>query len=246
MPVAIDHVSTAAIAASNPLGSYPNVVVVDFGRERFNYCPISMRDLIQWTAYRLDCDGGNHRAASLLRAIAEQFYPMSEDQADWIIEDLEDQGRLISHDFEEVFPPAVDPRLLKLVDGFACCPETFEQHSMPALDRNEANFLDFAFPDVAVVRFGLRGIRIHCLDLIWWHYADNECREMAHQDEEAWLDVWEMSSDRHLTNERYRADIRMRANYGDHAVDGDRRPSHGGTTHPAEQDAILAELAGLI
>ncbi|WP_449396780.1 hypothetical protein [Devosia riboflavina] len=252
MPIVIDHISTAAIAASNPHGSYPNVVVVDFGRPRFNYCPISMRDLIQWRAYRLDSDDGNHRAAILLRAVADHFYPIRDDQADWIIEDLEDRGIPIDHDFDDVSPPAVDLRLLGLVDGLVSDTETFDevlwegQEPTPALVRSAANYLDFMFPDEAFNLYGIRGIRIYVLELIHWFQSSIDLREMAHQDEEAWLDAWELSSDRHSANDRYRAVVRLRARHGDDAVNGRSQPSSRGTTDPTEQDAVLAELAGLI
>lgn len=252
MPIAINRASTSAIAATNRLGDYPNMVVVDFGRPRFDYHPISMRDLIQWTAYRLDCDEGNHRTAVILRAIAEQYYPNCDDQADWVIEELQDRGVEVDCDFDEAPPPAADRRLLGLVEGFAICTETFDeplwegQAPTPALARNASNYLDFEFPEEALERFGIRGIRVYALDLIHWAQSSIELDEMAYQDEGVWLDAWECSSDRRIANAKHRSQIRIRARHGDHGVDGAFDASTRGITGPAEQDAILAELDVLI
>jgi hypothetical protein len=252
MTIAIDHESTAAAAASGPFGDYPNLVVVNFGRPRFDYCPVNMRDLIQWTSGILDGEGGNHRTASLLRAIAEQFYPNQDDLADWIHEDHQDRGIEIDFDFDEVFPPVADQRLLGLVDGYALCTETFDealwdgQQPTPVLARNAANYLDFDFPDEAFERYAIRGIRVYCLDLIYWMRSGSDLGDMAYQDEDAWLDAWELSSDRHRVNEKYRSEVRVLARHGDKAVDAPFDASSGGATDPEEQDAILDELSGLI
>ena len=248
MPIAINRDSTAAAAASNPMGPYPNLVVIDFGRPGFDDFPVSMRDLIHWTAYRLDRDYGNHRTASLLRASAEQYYPNEEDQADWIIHEIEAQGRDVEYDFEEVPPSVVDVRLLQLVDGFAICTETFgeEPFVFPAIARNASNYLDFSFPPEAFEHYRIRGIRLHCLDLIHWHQSNIELLEMAHQNEDAWLDAWESSSARGNANTKHRNEMRLRSQYGDHMVDGPFDESYKGTTNPAEQDAILRELASLV
>ena len=254
MTIAIDHVATAAIAASNRLGDYPNLVVINFGRPGFEYFPISMREIVHWTAYRLDLEDGNHRTASLLRAVAEEFYPNLDDQANWILDELLDQDQDIAVDFEfnEVPPPPVDVRLLGLVDGLAVCHDTFDellwdgQLRTPVLVRNSSSYLDLAFPDAAFDRYGIRGIRVYCLDLIYWAQSFTDVRESAYQNEDAWLDALEYSAARHRANEKVRSEMRQRARHGDHAVDSMDNSSHPGTTDPAEQDAILAELEGWI
>jgi hypothetical protein len=248
MPISINHDFTTAAASSNPMGPYPNQVVIDFGRPGFDDFPVSMRDLIHWTAYRLDCDYGNHRTASLLRAIAEQFYPIEEDQADWIIEEIQTEGRELKYEFEDAVPPVVDIRLLQLVEGFAICTDTFgeEPFMFPAIARNASNYLDFSFPPEAFEHYGIRGIRIHCLDLIHWQQSNIELLEMAHQNEDAWLDAWDASCARGNANSKHRNDLRLRSQYGDHMVEEPSDETSKRTALAADPDAILRELAGLI
>lgn len=252
MPITISRAATADIAASNLTANYPNSVVVDFGRPKFHYQIIKMRELIHWTAYRLEGEDGNHRTASLLRAVAEQFYPNSHDGADWILDELQDQGIEIDFDFEEMSPPTIDMRLLGLVDGFALIGDTFAEPlwtgetPTPALARNAANYLDFEFPDGAFEQYGIRGIRVYCLDLIHWIQSSTDLLEMAYQSEDAWLDAWEQSHERMVANAKYRGDLRRRARYGDDFADDVDGPESEGTADIATQDTILTELAGLV
>lgn len=251
MPITIDIESTTSIAASNPVGSYPNIVVVNFGLPEVDAWSISMRDLTQWAAYRFDSEGGNHRTASLLRAIAERYYPMQDDEALWIIENLQNQGINVNASFEETEPPAVDLRLLDLVDGFALCSDTCSeplwdgQPSTAVLDRNAKNYLDFEFPNQAYDDFGIRGIRVFCVDLVHWVRSSVDLEEAGYQDEDAWLDALKSSVDRHVVNTKHRSDMKLRARHGDHAIDyAETQPKSGNRADRKDLDAILEELAG--
>ena len=251
MPITIDHEYTAAISALNPIGYFPRELIVDLGRPNFESFTISMREIIQWTAYRLDREDGNHRTASLIRAVAEQFYPVLRDEAEVLLDDLHYDGVEVDFDFAEVPPPAVDPRLLGLADGFAICSDTFYEADsndlVPSAHvRNADNYLDFEFPEGAVERYNIRGIRVHALDLIHCIQSTIEVGEASFQSEDAWLDALELSHARHEVNHKYRSEVRLRARCGDDAVDTNfAKFDLVGPASPEEQDAILEALGDL-
>ena len=230
--------------------AHPRQVVVDFGRHGLRYS-MSMHELIHWTAYRLDSAHddyiANHRVAVVLREIADDFYPPFEDGGDCIAEDLIEDGSTEDFSFSMPLAPAVDHRLLDLVDGHVFVQGTFgemlwgDQEPTAVLDRNQKTTLDFPFPEVAKARYGVLGIRLHTLDLIHWLQTSVDLREMAFQDEELWLDAFDLSHRRACLNDEHRREARTRALHGDAIVDRvDETP-----TSMEEADVVLAELDAL-
>lgn len=236
---------------------YPRQVVVDFGRPELRY-GLSVRELVHWFAYRLDTADNdyitNHRLAVLLRAIAEHFYPFLDDETELLVENLQDSGCTDDLSFELPNAPDIDVRLLNLIDGFVVCDDAFvealwgDEERTPALVRGEQNYLDVVFPPVVFDWFGIRGLRVHTLDLINLISSAINRTEMAYQDQEAWLDMLELAKHRNAANHDFRFDAYLRARHGDGRVDDLRNPEsrERGTVSPEEQDTILEELKSLI
>ncbi len=233
--------------------SYPRQVVIDLGRPGMRY-GIEMRDLIHWTAYRLDTGSQglitNHRTAAVLRNIAEEFYPYIDDEAGYLAEEIEDAGGECDTDFEDPTVPSVDRRLLGLEDGMAKVDYTFvetllgDQEPHPILQHNAATTIDFEFPSAAVQKFGIRGIRVCVLDLVGWLTEGAIRSALAFKEnQDTWLDELEAAGLRaKAAGHRYRTD-RVRwftERRSTSSSPGVHAPS------AAEQDRMLMELSALI
>jgi hypothetical protein len=236
-------------ADDNP--TYPRQVVVDLGRPGMRY-GIEMRDLIHWTAYRLDIgsEGSivNHRAAVALRSIAEQYFPYIEDEADYIAEELEIE-------LEDDVPAVTSAqrfniRLLDLVDGMVFVGTSFsemlwnDQTPHPLLAANAANTIDFEFLTAAFEHTGIRGIRVAVNDLINWLLASESCEELSFLEEESAIDELEIVQMRALAAINVFSAGRRRE-----LIDAARsRGPVAAMPAPSveEQDQILKELSALI
>lgn len=254
MPISFD-LSAAVQWIVSPRGGdeYPRQVVIDLGLIDGRYC-LEMRDLIHWTAYRLDTGGGgaiNHRTAVLLRSIAEQFYPYGEDEADYIIEDLREEGCVDDLEYEDPATPPVDPRLLGLTDGMVHVSETFDevlwsdQAPHPILRRNAAETVDFLFPTVVAEAFGIKGIRVCVLDLLSWLIEHANREALSFENEDAWLTELEISRLRKTAavsryqSQRLRGQVEKASNGGERAIKRE-------ALSDAQKDQALAELASII
>lgn len=239
---------------SSPSGEdYPRQVVVDLGRPGMHY-GIEMRDLIHWAAARLDTGPQgritNHRAAVLLRGVAELLYPYMEDEVDYVADELEDAGVDVDAEFSEAPIPLVDVRLLCLEDGLVRVGDTFAevlwdgQPADPVLKQNAKATIDFLFPEGTEERFGVRGLRIFELDLICWLTEGVLSSALSLEaDQDVWLDelvaargraksAWDSYQARRLKWFEQRQ--------GEAEAPGSMAPSE------IEQDQILRELAALI
>lgn len=251
MPVTIDEAAPVQFI-TNDYGQpdYPRQVVVDLGRPGLRY-GIEMRDLILWTAYRLDTGSNgevnNHRAAGTLRHIAEALYPHIDDEADDMANELG-----IELDLADVRlqPLRFDIRLLGLVDDMVFVGTSFaemlwnDQNRHPMLAANAANTLDFEFPPAAFEVTGIRGIRVAVNDLINWLLAGESSEELAFLNVESAVDELEIVQMRALAAAKRYSAARRRE-----LIDTVRsREPLGESPAPdvAEQDQILDELSALI
>lgn len=251
MPLTLDHTAWTQWITLEDGTSHPRQAVVDFGRPGMRYS-VSMRELIHRTAFHLDaCDDDdiiNHRAAVVLRQIAEEYYPPLSDTGDLIAEELLEIDP--ASDFAFVVPPAprVDARLFDLIEGYICASSTFgevlwsDEEPTPSLSRNSRKTLDFPFPKSAVERFGISGIRMMQLDLIHWLRSSIDLGEMAFENEELWLDALDLSHRRSQLNYEHRRAANLCARYGDAKMERDDHAE----PNASNADAILRELGGLI
>jgi hypothetical protein len=231
---------------------YPRQVTIDLGRPGMRY-GIEMRDLIHWVAYRLDTgpEGSiiNHRAAVLLRGIADHSYPYIADEADYVAEELQDAGVEVDIEVTEATVQRVDARLLCLEDGLVCLGDTFEEELWtgqppdPVLQHNAKLTIDVPFPEGTKEKFGIRGIRVCVLDLVCWlkEGAIRTALSFA-EDSDEWLD--ELAAAEGRANgflDGYRA-RKMQW------LSKQRRTEAAGPQAPSamEQDQILRELSALI
>ena len=227
---------------------------IDFGRPELRFS-FTMRDLIHWTACRLDtgADGHipNHRAASLLRGIAEEFYPYASDTADYLIEELQDAGCTDDFELEEYRPAAVDLRLLDLREGFICVKSTFEetlwsdQERNPTLVFNAGKTIDFPFPPAAVKYYGVAGLRICVLDLVQWFRSAAQLHVMSYNSEDSWLAELEAATCESRKMAESCFSDRM-ARYGDDWQELLSRPEEPSDHSEEPANEILRELEGLI
>lgn len=250
MTVTIDPNASVQFCSCPVTGEgYPRQIVVDFGRQELRF-GIDMHGLLHWTAYRIDTFVGNRRLAGVLRGIADTYFAF-EDEADYLIADMRDEGNTEDFDFPEPSVPTVDPRLLELEDGLVYISGSFSevlwegQAPHPVLQRNEGEKMDFMLPELIADRHGIRGIRVSVLDLVSWIAGPRQRNVLSFQSLDHWVDHLDetavASREAHLLyrEERF-AKILAAAK---------ARPKDTGSMAPpsaAEQDSMLAELSALI
>jgi hypothetical protein len=228
---------------------------INFGRPDLNFS-FTMRQLIHWAAYRLDTGPEdyiiNHRAAVVLRSIAEEFYPYNEDEADHIIEELQDAGCTENFKFKEPRCPAVDVRLLDLHDGFLCVDCCIDETSPeneglnPVFVSTSHNTVDFPFPAAAIERYGVAGLRLCVLDLIQWLRDDAQLQIMSYEDESKWLDELEEAHRKRKEVNDTEFFRRMCIRFGDDWEEVLSQPETSASSSEADAEMILRELEDLI
>jgi hypothetical protein len=187
----------------------------------------------------------------LLRSIAEMFYPYREDEADYFVEDLEAEGFDVAFDFADLPIPRFDVRLLGLIDGMVCVTDTFDEvlwsdeEPHAVLTHNAARVVDFVFPEQVLELTGIRGIRIHELDLVCWLKEGADRRVLAFEEnQDVWLDELAVAERRAAAVDERHTEERARLRAKRFPIETSSDPAVSRSA--ANLDEMLEELSAMV